>query len=275
MSPQLTLRCTAQGEYLQDNYEVGILMDASIEWENHAPQCTFSFTEDDPCFVEWLNNGTGPYGEAAAPASAIWRSGLAEISNPDIFFYGGPRFAFPGIFPGLGDIVNSPTTWTWDITQMPGPGSDARGTVLLRSTNPREAPLIQFNYFEGEAGEKDLDALLAGAELVLDMWDETDGPGAPYTRTHPDPSIDLRQALKDEMFGHHASSSCRMGSNTDEMRCVDSEFRVKGTRKLRVVDASVFPRTPGAWPTVPTYMLGKKAADMLAKEYAQCEKRRR
>jgi choline dehydrogenase len=67
-----------------------------------------------------------------------------------------------------------------------------------------------------------------------------------------------------------------MGSKDDEMRCVDSEFRVKGISKgLRVVDASVFPRTPGAWPTVPTYMLGKKAADMLAKEYPQCEKKRR
>src|SRR5687768_2865120 len=104
-----------QGKFLQDNYEAGILMDASVEWEDHAPQCTFAFNEEDPCFVEWFTEGTGPYGEAAAPVSAIWRSGLGETRNPDIFFYGSSRFAFPGIYPGLGNDVLAPMTFSWEI----------------------------------------------------------------------------------------------------------------------------------------------------------------
>ena len=245
-------------------------MDASIDWEDHAPQCTFGFNEEDPCFVEWLSEGTGPYGEAAAAVSLIYRSDVADTEHPDLFLYGMPRFAFPGIYPGLSEQALSPPTFSWEVTQMPGPGPDARGTIKLRSKDPRDTPLIQFNYLEGEAGERDLDAILAGAELILEMFDATTGPGAPFTRTHPDSAIELRQGLKDEMFGHHASSSCRMGAKDDDGRCVDSEFRVKGTKGLRVVDASVFPRTPGAWPTVPTYMLGRKAADLLAKEYPKC-----
>ena len=248
-------------------------MNASIPWEDHAPHCTFAFNEQDPCLVEWINQGIGPYGEAAAAVSIVYRSDVADTAHPDIFLYGVPRIAFPGIYPGLSATVMSPRTFTWAVTQLPGPGSDARGTVKLQSANPRDTPLIQFNYLEGEAGERDLDAILAGAELALRLFNQTaaaDGPGAPYTQVHPDPALGLRRALKDEMFGHHATSSCRMGKKDDPGRCVDSKFRVMGTRGLRVVDASVFPRTPGAWPTVPTYMLGQKAADLLAREYPKC-----
>ena len=40
-----------------------------------------------------------------------------------------------------------------------------------------------------------------------------------------------------------------------------SDFRVHGTRGLRVVDASVFPRIPGFFPVSSIYMVAEKAAD--------------
>jgi choline dehydrogenase-like flavoprotein len=42
-----------------------------------------------------------------------------------------------------------------------------------------------------------------------------------------------------------------------------SDFRVHGTRGLRVVDASVFPRIPGFFPAGAIYMIGEKAADAI------------
>jgi choline dehydrogenase-like flavoprotein len=42
-----------------------------------------------------------------------------------------------------------------------------------------------------------------------------------------------------------------------------SDFRVHGTRGLRVVDASVFPRIPGFFPVGAIYMIGEKAADVI------------
>ena len=40
---------------------------------------------------------------------------------------------------------------------------------------------------------------------------------------------------------------------------------LRGVDKLRVVDASVFPRAPGAFPVLPTFMLSEKATqDILA-----------
>jgi choline dehydrogenase-like flavoprotein len=43
----------------------------------------------------------------------------------------------------------------------------------------------------------------------------------------------------------------------------DSSFRVRGVEGLRVVDASVYPRIPGTFTAVSTYMVGEKAADVI------------
>jgi choline dehydrogenase len=38
---------------------------------------------------------------------------------------------------------------------------------------------------------------------------------------------------------------------------------VRGVKGLRVVDASVFPRIPGFFVVMPTYMISEKAADVI------------
>jgi choline dehydrogenase-like flavoprotein len=43
-----------------------------------------------------------------------------------------------------------------------------------------------------------------------------------------------------------------------------SDFKVHGTEGLRVVDASVFPRIPGFFIACAVYMIGEKAADVIA-----------
>ena len=43
-------------------------------------------------------------------------------------------------------------------------------------------------------------------------------------------------------------------------------FRVIGTKGLRIVDASVFPRIPGFFIVTPIYMISEKAADVIAEE---------
>jgi len=47
------------------------------------------------------------------------------------------------------------------------------------------------------------------------------------------------------------------------MAVLDSSFRVRGTTNLRVVDASVFPRIPGYFLALPTYLISEKAADVI------------
>jgi choline dehydrogenase-like flavoprotein len=45
-----------------------------------------------------------------------------------------------------------------------------------------------------------------------------------------------------------------------------SDLKVHGTTALRIVDASVFPRIPGLFIVSSVYMVGEKAADMIAAE---------
>jgi choline dehydrogenase len=71
----------------------------------------------------------------------------------------------------------------------------------------------------------------------------------------------LREFVRDEAWGHHASCSNAMGLPTDPLAVVDSKFHVIGARGLRVVDASVFPRIPGFFIVAPIYMIAEKASD--------------
>jgi choline dehydrogenase len=46
----------------------------------------------------------------------------------------------------------------------------------------------------------------------------------------------------------------------------DSRFRVHGIKRLRVVDASVFPRIPGFFIVTSVYMLAEKASDVILED---------
>jgi choline dehydrogenase len=50
------------------------------------------------------------------------------------------------------------------------------------------------------------------------------------------------------------------------MAVLDSKFRVRGVKGLRVVDASVYPRIPGTFTAVSTFIAAEKAADDILDE---------
>lgn len=220
--------------------------------------------EEDPCLADWLyNDGAGPYGEAGTPLSMAFRSSVAETDDVDIYFFGSPAAEYRGFYPNFSQAVQPPNAMGWSVVK-----SHVRsetGTVELRSGNPRDRPAISFNWFENE-GEKDLQALTEGVELMLEIMDAVGGPYAPYESVQPIPGLDISQSVADTVFSHHATSSCRMGPRGDKNYCVDSNFKVNGVDGLRVVDGSVFPRTPGGFPVAPTFMISHKAFGAIVSE---------
>ena len=62
---------------------------------------------------------------------------------------------------------------------------------------------------------------------------------------------------------YHPVGTCSMGAIDDPDAVVDSQCRVKGTRGLRVVDASVMPKLIGGNTNAPTMMLAERVADMI------------
>jgi choline dehydrogenase len=239
---------------MQDNYESPVQVRAEAPWMDLADSpCTMTFNESDPCFVEWETNGSGPYAQAAGAFVLTWRSSVSWDDDADLFFLSAAGWEDVGFYPGFSNRTLQPHFWSTSIVKMQT--ANPAGTVTLRSKDPRQAPMINFNFFANRA-EEDLQALAEGVELVLRAYDNT---GLPYEVIYPNPAIDMKQALVDEAFSHHAACSCRMGPAGDKDYCVDSKFRVNGVDNLRVVDASVFPRLPGAMPNGPTFTISRKA----------------
>jgi 5-(hydroxymethyl)furfural/furfural oxidase len=74
----------------------------------------------------------------------------------------------------------------------------------------------------------------------------------------------LADFIRANVFGvWHASGTCRMGGAQDCDAVTDTEGRVRGTRGLRVVDASLMPRLPSANTNIPTIMIAEKIADAM------------
>jgi choline dehydrogenase-like flavoprotein len=69
----------------------------------------------------------------------------------------------------------------------------------------------------------------------------------------------LANYVRDTAWGHHASCTCPIGDRA-KGGVLDSAFAVHGTKRLRVVDASVFPRIPGIFPVSAVYIAAEKAA---------------
>ncbi len=74
----------------------------------------------------------------------------------------------------------------------------------------------------------------------------------------------LTDFIRANVFGvWHASGTCRMGGAQDRDAVTDTQGRVRGTRGLRVVDASLMPRLPSANTNIPTIMIAEKIADAM------------
>ncbi|GAA3217409.1 choline dehydrogenase [Nonomuraea helvata] len=142
--------------------------------------------------------------------------------------------------------------------------SDARGSVRIRSADPREKPALRFNYLSTDQDRREWVEAVRHARAILSQpaWSDLDGgeisPG-PGVRT--DEEI-LAWVARDGETALHPSCTCRMG--TDDRSVVDpGTMRVHGLDGLRVVDASVMPYVTNGNIYAPVMMLAEKSADLI------------
>lgn len=254
------------GKNLQDRYETTVIGKTNSDFAV-LKGCTFGRTPDDPCLAKWYagsNTLTKGVYASNGIALAIVRKSTAAAANedPDLFVAGAP-VAFPGYYPGYADDGTSDWRhWTWLV--LKAHTRNRAGTVKLRSLDPRDTPLIDFNnFFDPVDAAKDSKALVEGMKFIRGMLQSVGG----FEETWPGSSVNtdakLDAFVRKEAWGHHASCTCPIGADNDPMAVLDSQFRVRGVDGLRVVDASVFPRIPGFFIALPTYMISEKAADVI------------
>jgi choline dehydrogenase-like flavoprotein len=155
---------------------------------------------------------------------------------------------------------------TWAI--LKAHTQNRAGEVTLRSVDPRDTPLIDFNYFEegSDAVGEDLDSVVAGIRFVRRLTAKLKTDGLIAEEEQPGDALQTDEELKDYVrttaWGHHASCTCPIGPR-EAGGVLGSDFRVHGTEGLRVVDASVFPHIPGFFIVSAVYMVAEKAADVI------------
>ena len=250
------------GRNLQDRYEVAITHRMPAPWRVLDGA---RFEADDPLWRRWQADRSGMYTSNGAAVALVHRSSEAG-ADPDIFCMALVA-RFEGYFPGFATLLRtSPDYLTWAV--LKAHTRNRAGSVRLRSADPRDTPLIDFHYFEeGDDQEgRDLQAVVEAIAQVRRMTKPLIDAGVIAQEELPGAAIDSHAALADYVrnnaWGHHASCSCAIGAR-DDGGVLDSNFAVHGTRGLRVVDASVFPRIPGFFVASAVYMIAEKAADVI------------
>ncbi len=141
----------------------------------------------------------------------------------------------------------------------------SRGSVRLRSADPRQQPAICFNYMADPLDRADMRTGVrltreVLAQKALDLYrGEEIYPGSNVTS---DEEIDawVRQAVE---TCYHPVGTCKMGLASDPMSVVDGELRVHGLEGLRVVDASIMPMIVSGNTNAPTIAIAERASDMI------------
>jgi len=142
--------------------------------------------------------------------------------------------------------------------------SDARGSVKIRSADPRIHPALRFNYLSTAQDRREWVEAIRVARHILGQPAMHPYDGGEIS---PGPSVQTDQEIldwvgRDGETALHPSCTCPMG--TDPMAVVDpNSMKVHGLEGLRVVDASVMPSITNANIYAPVMMIAEKAADLI------------
>ena len=138
----------------------------------------------------------------------------------------------------------------------------SRGSVRIRSRDPKAAPAIAPNYLSTEEDRKvAADSLrvtrrIAAQPAFAKYQPEEFKPGVQYQSDEE--LARLAGDIGTTIF--HPVGTTRMGRPDDPLAVVDPHLRVRGVAGLRVVDAGIMPTITSGNTNSPTLMIAEKAA---------------
>ena len=235
------------GDNLQDHLEVYVQR-ASTQPVTMAPY--YKWRNRPLVGLKWLLAKTGPGASNHFEAGGFIRSNN-EVAYPNVMFHFLPiAVRYDGTAPrGHGYQLHVGPMY-----------SDARGSLRIRSDDPRAKPALRFNYLSTAQDRREWVECVRAARAILDApaFEPFDGGElSPGPSVATDDEI-LDWVARDAETALHPSCTCAMGPVVDP-----ATMRVHGLDGLRVVDASVFPFVTNGNIYAPTMMVAERAADLI------------
>lgn len=206
--------------------------------------------------IEYMLFKSGPVTSNVVEGGAFWYADRSAPC-PDLQFHflagAGAEAGVPSVTKGSSGItLNS-------YTLRP----KSRGSVTLRSADPRDKPLVDPNFL---AEPDDLRVSVEGVKISREIFSQPSLQKLIRAIRFPDDTIRSQADFEAyaRQYGrtsYHPVSSCRMGQ--DELAVVDPNLRVRGLDGLRICDSSVMPSLIGSNTNAATIMIGEKAADLI------------
>ncbi|MFT8951756.1 MAG: GMC family oxidoreductase N-terminal domain-containing protein [Gluconobacter sp.] len=199
---------------------------------------------------------SGPVASNVVEGGAFWY-GDPAASCPDLQFH---FLAGAGAEAGVASVPKGTSGITLNsYTLRP----KARGSVTLRSSDPREAPIVDPNFL---GHPDDLRTTAEGVRLSYEMFGShslqkyiskvclPEGGGRTL-KSYED------YARQQGRTSYHPTCTCKIGR--DEMAVVDPRLHVHGLEGIRICDSSVMPSLLGSNTNAATVMIGERAADFI------------
>jgi choline dehydrogenase len=240
------------GENLQDHLEVyvqyackqPVSMYPAMQWYN-KPMVGY----------KWLFHRKGAASTNHFEAGGFIRSN-DDVAYPNIQFHFLPvAVRYDGSSPAVGHGYQVHV----------GPMySDAKGSVKIKSGDPRQHPALTFNYLSTDQDRREwVEAIRCARKIMNQPAFEPFNGG----EVSPGPSVEsdeeiLNWVAADGETALHPSCTCKMGK--DPLSVVDPDsMMVHGLENLRLVDASVMPYVTNGNIYAPVMMIAEKAADLI------------
>ncbi|WP_273792702.1 choline dehydrogenase [Brucella anthropi] len=241
------------GQNLQDHLEVYIQQECTQPITLYSKLNLFSKAMIG---AEWLFFKSG-HGATNHFESAAFVRSKAGVEYPDIQYH---------FLPVAIRYDGKAAAQSHGFQAHVGPmRSKSRGSVTLRSANPREKPVIKFNYMSHEDDWADFRHCVRLTREIFGQAAFDPYRGAeiqPGAHVQSDDEID--NFIKEHVeSAFHPCGTCKMGAVDDPMAVVDAECRVIGVEALRVADSSIFPRITNGNLNGPSIMVGEKASDHI------------
>jgi choline dehydrogenase len=212
--------------------------------------------------ARWQLLHSGPLTSNVAEAGGFWRSDPA-LPAPDIQWHVLP---VPYQNYGLADPAIRAMSVLITLVAV-----GSRGRIRLRGADPRHKPAIDPAYLSDMA---DLDPLLRAIAQVREFAAARPMSKVATAELAPGDGPRSEAELIDWIRGdittvYHPVGTCAMGGDsvlaTSKLASVvDTELRVRGVGRLRVVDASVMPTVPRGNTNAPVIAIAERAADLIS-----------